>query len=80
MLVNFILGQAKLAIYKSRKNKILATGFTDAWSVFRVLLVSRIQVDFFYYRLVKDLDKFKQRCEEGELCDVSEEGELSLLF
>ncbi|MGH0181307.1 UNVERIFIED_CONTAM: hypothetical protein FKN15_010707 [Acipenser sinensis] len=81
VLVNFILGQAKLAIYKSRKNKILATGFTDAWSVFRVLLVSRIQVDFFYYRLVKDLDKFKQRwCEEGELCDVSEEGELSLLF
>lgn len=80
-LVNFVLGQAKLAILKSRKNKILATGFINPISVFRILMVSRIKMEFAYFKMVHDLDNFERRWCIGEgVCAVTEEGQLVMLL
>ncbi len=76
-LVNFVLGQAKLAIIKSQKNKILATGFINPISIFRILMVSRIMIEFAYFKMVHNLDSFERRWCIGEgVCAMSRRGSL----
>ncbi|KAI4890612.1 hypothetical protein NFI96_004370 [Prochilodus magdalenae] len=73
-LLNFILGQAKLAIYVSRKNKMSQSSDHDAIQVFTRLVRARVKVDFNYYRSMKDLDSFKLVwCSEDVVCSVEED-------
>ncbi|XP_058880782.1 transcription factor SPT20 homolog [Acipenser ruthenus] len=81
VLMNFILGQAKLAILKSRKNKILEAGLTDVVRLFCILVVSWVMVDFNYFKMVSNLEGFQERwCLGDTLCSVSEEGERLFIF
>lgn len=70
-LFNFFLGQAKMAIYVSRKSKIEKDSDTDVILLFSMLLKSRIQIDFRYYSATKNLMLFEQRwCIKGVLCNI----------
>ncbi|KAI4878376.1 hypothetical protein NFI96_005410 [Prochilodus magdalenae] len=73
-LLNFVLGQAKLAIYMSRKNKMSQSSDHDARQVFMRLVRARVKVDFNYYRSMKDLDSFQLVwCSEDVVCSVEED-------
>ncbi|MGH0153854.1 UNVERIFIED_CONTAM: hypothetical protein FKN15_061920 [Acipenser sinensis] len=81
VLINFLIGQAKLAILKTRKNQLSGSGLTSLVVQFRVLVVSQIRVEFEYFKLVSNLEDFQERwCVGDALCVVSEEGELQFLF
>ncbi|MGH0166349.1 UNVERIFIED_CONTAM: hypothetical protein FKN15_066770 [Acipenser sinensis] len=81
VLINFLIGQAKLAILKTRKNQLSGSGLTSLVVQFRVLVVSQIRVEFEYFKLVSNLEDFQERwCVGDALCAVSEEGELQFLF
>ncbi|MBN3281143.1 YTX2 protein, partial [Polyodon spathula] len=81
VLINFLFGQAKLAILKTRKNQLSGSGLTSLVVQFRVLVVSQIRVEFEYFKLVSNLEDFQERwCVGDALCAVSEEGELQFLF
>jgi len=53
-MLNFLL-QAKLAIWLSRKHRLIDAGSTDV--VLKGLLKSCIEIEFTYYKLVNDMEK-----------------------
>jgi len=68
------LGQAKLAIYISRKNKIEQQPGQSINEVFLRLVRSRVLIDFNFYKTMQDLSTFKMVwCSYGALCVVSED-------
>ncbi|TWW73398.1 Transposon TX1 uncharacterized 149 kDa protein ORF 2 [Takifugu flavidus] len=70
-LLNFICGEAKMAIYISRKNKMAKSGDWEAASVWRCNVRSRLRWEFDFYRMINDLDKFQEIwCHENVLCTV----------
>ena len=76
-LLNFVVGQAKLAIYKSRKSKIVSDGDeqgVELLPLFKALVKARIRVDFGFYLLMDNIDEFvSQWCYNDALCSVVEE-------
>ena len=71
-LINFIVGQAKLAIYMSRKNKVQQNMGDDVIAVFKNLIKSRITIDFHFYKLTRAIESFTDRwCTDGALCSVT---------
>src|SRR4029434_7256681 len=73
-LINFILGQAKMAIYVSRRNKVEQMSSEDLVLVFSILVRSRILIDFRFYKAMKNLDSFEQTwCHCGALCKIEDE-------
>lgn len=60
-LFNNFLGQAKMAIYVSRKSKIEKDSDVDVILPFSLLLKSRVVVDFRYYNATNNLMMFEQR-------------------
>ncbi|MBN3308508.1 NHRF3 protein, partial [Amia calva] len=78
-LSNFIFGQAKFAILKSRKNKVNGFIAQDPVHIFKHLVVSKIRVDFQFYSAMQDLDSFELLwCVNKVLCEV--EGGVLVLF
>ena len=78
-LVNFLLGTAKLAIWLTRKRKMLGLESVDPLEGFRGMVKSRIRVEFAYYKLVNDVRTFSSIwCVGGLLCEVGGDGELLL--
>ncbi len=75
-LLNFVLGQAKLAIYIGRKTKVEQNVNQNIVVVFSNLVKSRVMVDFLYYKSIDDFVTFEciWCCNEA-LCSVFE-GEL----
>ncbi len=62
-LLNFLLGQAKMAIYDTRKIKIELNLSSNFQIVFFKLVKSRILIDFRYYKAMGDLMHFETiRC------------------
>lgn len=59
-LLNFVVGQAKLAMYISRKNKIEQKSSDDVIVCFLSLIKSRVLIDFQFYKTMKDLPTFEQ--------------------
>ena len=57
-LVNFLLGQAKMSIWLTRRNKIKETGSVDVDLMFRGLVATRLRMEFAYYKMVADLNEF----------------------
>lgn len=80
-LLNFILGQVKLAIYMSRKNKIEKKSNDDVIFVFKSLLKVRILIDFRFYKAMCDLCTFKMKwCSWEGLCKIDDDDELFFCF
>lgn len=68
-LVNFILGQAKLAIYSSRKSKVTQNTQHDVTVIFQRLVKTRVFVNFNFYKSLNDLEKFQLVwCYGGAMC------------
>ncbi len=75
-LLNFALGQAKLAIYTSRKKKIEQNVNQNIVAVFSNLVKSRVLIDFLYYKSIDDFVTFECIwCCNKALCSLFE-GEL----
>lgn len=73
-LLNFILGQSKMAVYVSRKRKVDDSVDVDVTLLFTRMVKARIRIDFNYYREMKDVDQFCVIWAHGDvLCSV--EGE-----
>lgn len=74
-LINFMVGQAKMAIYISRKNRIKSIHGQDCVLLFKAFTRSRISVEFKYYKEMQDLDTFVlQWCFKEVFCTVFEGG------
>lgn len=73
-LVNFILGQAKLAIYSSRKNMIEHRPGHNVMVLFSNLIKSRVLIDFNFYKSMDDLITFELKwCSKEALCSMFED-------
>lgn len=57
-LLNFLLGEAKMSIYLTRRNKIIREVFQDLVSVFVSLVRERVWIDFRFHKEMKSLDSF----------------------
>ena len=76
-LLNFISGQAKLAIYTTRKRQVEHGDGQEAAAVWRTNLRSRLWLEFCFYHHISDLESFVERwCFKNTLCKVSD-GQLS---
>jgi hypothetical protein len=60
VLLNFVFGNAKLAIWKTRKNKISGHGAVNPIFMFLGLVGSRLRVEYTYYKLVGRLQLFME--------------------
>ena len=75
-LINCILGNAKMAVYISRKNKIEQDSDNDVLTVLFRLLRSRVQMEFKFYNSLSNLADFESVwCYKGAVCSVTN-GEL----
>ncbi len=57
-LLNYLIGTAKLAIWKTRKNKGLQLATVDPEMMFRCLVKERLEIEFAYYRLINNVILF----------------------
>jgi len=72
-LLNFLIGQAKRAIYISRKKRLEGIVGQKVEMVFKNLVKSRVLIDFKFYKLVNDYEVFLQRWGYNEaICTVVE--------
>ena len=71
-LLNFVLGQAKMAVYFSWRRKVLLDGFiVESVTVCIHMMKSRLLIDFNNYKAAGDLDSFQQVwCFNQALCSV----------
>lgn len=70
-LLNFVLGQAKMAIYMSRKRKMEQNLSQDSTIVFAGMVKARVTADFNYYKMVNDIITFEGIwCCKEALCVV----------
>ncbi len=58
VLILFLYGQAKLAVWLTRKEKMNGGVSTDVNMTLRGLISARLTVEFAYYKMVGDLDTF----------------------
>lgn len=79
-LLNFIFGQAKLAIWLSQKRKLIGLVLTDRYLFFRELIKSCIKIENVFYKLIDYLDNFRSKwCINQSLCEVGHNGCLEIL-
>lgn len=78
VLIHFLFGTAKLAIWKTRKNHMLGQGWTDVVHSLKGLLASCLRVEHAFYSLTNNLDSFENLW--GILCSVGADGTLVLNF
>lgn len=72
-LLNFLLGQAKMAVYCTRKQKIEGNVNHNLLAVFGNSVKSRILVDFRFFKAMDDLPSFDLMwCYAGALCELYE--------
>ncbi len=77
-LLNFLLGQAKMAIYLSRKNKLENLVGVDVTLIFRCMLRARLKTNFSFFTLTNNIEEFeKMWCFKQVLCSVKND---ELLF
>lgn len=70
-LMNFIIGQSKLAVYISRKKKVEDGVDTDVVALLSKLIRARILIDLIFYKQMKDLENFMSIWTfGGVLCSV----------
>lgn len=70
-LLNFVLGQAKMAVYFSRRRKVEDGFIVEPVTVCINMMKSRLLIDFNYFKAAGDLDSFQQVwCFNQALCSV----------
>ena len=70
-LLNFLLSQAKMAIYLSWRNKLEGLLDVDAPIVFKRMLKARLKTDFGFYFLTNNVEEFEKIwCFKQVLCSV----------
>lgn len=70
-LLNFIIGEAKMAIYLSRRNKVEGTNGTDAITLWRRNVHCRLQLKFYFFKAMIDFKSFGTIwCYENTLCKI----------
>ena len=57
-LINFLSGTAKLAIWKTRKNRVRGQGSEDVVSMMAGLVAARLRVEFSYYKMTEQTEVF----------------------
>ena len=68
-LLNFVLGQAKMAVYFSRRRKVEDGFIVEPVTVCINMMKSRLLIDFNYFKAAGDLDSFQQAwCFNQVLC------------
>ena len=73
-LLNYLSGEAKMAIYLSRKARVENGEGQEARAVWLCNVRARLWLEFRFYRHIGDLDAFKQRwCFDGIVCSIVEE-------
>ncbi len=81
VLLNFLFGQVKLAIWLSRKEKLSGNESCEVDSILRGLIRSRLKIEYTYYKLVNDFETFKYKWGVNQcVCDVDCNGNLKYLF
>lgn len=79
VLLNFIFANAKLAIWKSRKNRVLGVGWTNPVLCLRGLMAARLRVEHMFHKLTNNVEGFVDVWAVGQvLCSVAEDGSLLL--
>lgn len=72
-LFNFLFGQAKMAIYISRRNKTEGSLDSDANTIFVRMLKARLKIDFDFYSITNNVEEFLHIwVYENVLCSVVE--------
>ena len=69
-LLNFVVGQAKMAVYKSRKNQVEGEAGLGLAEMFGVLVKARVRVDFRYHSLMGTMEELW--CFTSAVCTVQE--------
>lgn len=57
-LFNFLLGQAKMSIYLSRRNKLESSSDVDAKIIFVRMIKVRLKTDFCFFKLTNSVEDF----------------------
>ena len=71
-LLNFVLGQAKMAVYITRKRKVEQDIHIEPLPVSVNMIRSRLLIDFSFYKAASDLDSFNDLwCFQDVLCSVT---------
>ncbi len=79
VLISFLFGTAKIAIWKTRKNQMLGQGWTDVVQNLKGLVVARLRVEHAFYTLTSNLDSFRALWGIKQvLCSLWEDGSLVL--
>ena len=80
-LLNFILGEAKMAIYLTRRNRIENREGQNVKAMWQAKLRARLRLEFNFYKQTGDLEGFKEKwCFNEILCCVYEEDLRFALF
>ena len=80
-LLNFLVGQGKLAVWLSRKNKIQGSGTLDPELLLRAAVRIRLRIEYAYFKMTHNLPAFHRVWGQGGvLCELDEDGGLILSF
>lgn len=75
-ILNFLIGEAKLAIYLTRRDKLQTELVGDVVALWKRNVKARLRLEFCFYKATKNVEAFEQQwgCEEV-LCAVSHQGD-----
>ncbi len=79
-LLNYLIGTAKLAMWKTRKNKELELGSIDAEMMLKCMVKGRIKMEFSYYKLINNVESFLEIWGINEVLCVTDDGVLFFNF
>ena len=80
-LINFLLGQAKIAVWLMRRKKVQEGLVIEPEVLFCGMVSERLRVEYVYYNLMCNLDIFKTIwCIEDAICKINNEGNCELIF
>jgi len=82
LILNFLSGIAKLAIWKSRKNKLSGQNSLDVLKIFKGLVAARLRIEHADYKIIKCVESFMYIWGINEvLCTVDDDDDdLMLAF
>ncbi len=79
VLLNYLFGQANMAIWLSRKSKLIDSGSTDVILILKGLIKSCINIEYSYYKLVNNLQMFYQKWGVNQcICEVDSDDCLNI--
>ncbi|KAK0138455.1 Transposon TX1 uncharacterized protein [Merluccius polli] len=71
-LINFIVGEAKLAIYLSRRNRVEGRSDQDPVQILSCSVRARVGLDFIFYKTMGDLEIFSEKWSYGNITRTSD--------